>query len=416
MAHLNPRAVIAGRIRNRPPTALIVGIIITGVLLLITLVLYLILGGPVGTVVAILLTIPTGVVTAGLLLLLDRMEPEPPLKLLFAFLWGAGLAGLLALIINTAGMRFLFYPAFGAEIGHLVAAAIGAPVVEETLKGALLLLLLWRNRDEIDGVTDGILYAGMVGLGFALIEDVNYYVSTMAEGTPAVIMVVIMRGIVSPFCHPLFTAMTGLGVAYAALHRGPRGGLAVLAGLLGAMVLHFLWNASAAVLGLPGLLGAYLIMLWVMGGLAYLLIRDRRRIVRLLDRHLPTYAGVIGPEDVQMLGRLSSRRQARRRARLRLGPPAERALSDFQCAATELALLHDHAESGTVDPDRFRSRQQGLVAVMAAARQQFTPPPGLQPPPGGGPPPAPPTSTGRPPTVPQQRPPGPYGQQPPPQR
>lgn len=403
MPQLSPQAVIAGRIRNRPPAALIAGIVITGVLLLATLVLYLILGGAFGTVVAVMLTIPTGIVVAGLLLLLDRMEPEPPLKLLFAFLWGAGLAGLLAVIINTAGMVFFFYPTFGPDTGYALAAAIGAPVVEETLKGAVLVLLLWRNRDEIDGVTDGVLYAGMVGLGFALIEDVNYYMTTMAESPPAVIMVVIMRGIISPFCHPLFTAMIGIGVAYAAMHRGPRGWFAVFVGWLAAIVLHLLWNGSSTLLGLPGLGVAYLIMLWVMGGVAYLLIRDRRRTVRLMERYLPMYSGVLGPDDLQMLSGLSTRRRARRRVKLRLGPQAAQALSDYQCAATELALLHAHASTGTVKEARFRSRQQGLVAVMSDARAVFGPALAAQPPPGPGRPPGQPPQRGpQPPTGPSR--------------
>ena len=59
--------------------------------------------------------------------------------------------------------------------GEYVSATFGAPVVEETLKGSPD-HLLWRRRQELDGPTDGIIYAAMVGLGFAMIENVGYYI------------------------------------------------------------------------------------------------------------------------------------------------------------------------------------------------------------------------------------------------
>ena len=68
-------------------------------------------------------------------------------------------------------------PALGASTGEYVAATFGAPVVEETMKGLVLFGLLWRRRDEIDGPTDGVIYAGMVGLGFAMVENVGYYIN-----------------------------------------------------------------------------------------------------------------------------------------------------------------------------------------------------------------------------------------------
>ena len=70
-------------------------------------------------------------------------------------------------------------PALGASTGEYVAATFGAPVVEETLKGLVLVGLLWRRRAELDGPTDGVIYAAMVGLGFAMIENVGYYINAL---------------------------------------------------------------------------------------------------------------------------------------------------------------------------------------------------------------------------------------------
>src|SRR5215470_17449310 len=173
-----------------------------------------------------------------LVLLLDRLEPEPPGNLVFCFAWGAGIAALLAGIINTAGLLYVTQPALGKGNGQFVSAAIGAPVVEETLKGLVLVWLLWRRRQELDGPTDGIIYAAMVGLGFAMMANNGYYVSALVRpevgGVPLLGVTFVFRGVLTPLAHPMFTAMTGIGAAYAATHR--RGGWALGAGLAGAIV------------------------------------------------------------------------------------------------------------------------------------------------------------------------------------
>jgi hypothetical protein len=71
----------------------------------------------------------------------------------------------------------------------------------------------------------------------------------------------VFRGLLSPFAHPAFTAMTGIGVALRGHHR--RGGWAVVLGLLGAMTLHGLWNGLATY-GLPGIAAAYLLVACVL--------------------------------------------------------------------------------------------------------------------------------------------------------
>lgn len=55
-----------------------------------------------------------------------------------------------------------------------------------------------------------------------------------------------MRGVISPFAHPLFTSFVGIGVGIAVTtRRGWLRPLAILAGYLAAVVLHAAWNVSA---------------------------------------------------------------------------------------------------------------------------------------------------------------------------
>lgn len=372
MAPLTPRSVIEGRYRNRPTGGLIAGLIISGVCLVAVLTFDFLSDGPARTILGIVLAVPSGLLVVGLLFLIDRMEPEPPTRLLFAFLWGAGVACLFALVINTAGLALLFTPRFGDQGGLVVAASLGAPIVEETLKGLVLLIILWRNRDDIDGPTDGIIYAGMVGIGFAVVEDVNYYLQAMTVSGAALAFTVVLRGLLSPLCHPLFTAMTGLGITYAAYHRGGRGALAVLVGWIGAMLLHAMWNFSSS-FGIGGMAIAYGVLLLVIVVLIIVLVRDRRRVVRLIHRYLPGYQrfGIVTPADVDMLSTLGRRAQARRWAAGRFGRVGKQAMADYQLAATELALLHAHAETRTIDPRRYHYRQDLLVRLMSDAHRVF---------------------------------------------
>ena len=282
--------------------------------------------GPAPFAIALPLALLPVPLLVAVVLWVDRLEPEPRQNLAFAFAWGAGIAALSALIINTADLEYVTMPALGASTGEYVAATFGAPVVEETMKGLVLFGLLWRRRSELDGPTDGVIYAAMVGLGFAMIENVGYYINalvTPARGGIALLgYTFVLRGLLSPLLHPIFTSMTGLGVAYAASR--PRGSgsaqWAVFLGWLAAMVLHGTWN-GLSLYGTAGLIGGYLIMSCVLGGLILVLVADRRRMVGLILRYLPGYA---------CTGLVTARRRrhaglaARPRRRPHLGPRRRR--------------------------------------------------------------------------------------------
>ncbi|MFV2175063.1 PrsW family intramembrane metalloprotease [Actinomadura sp. LOL_016] len=387
MARVDPKAVLEGRIPGRPPVGLIAGLTVSGLCAVAALGVD-VLSGEGGFWVGVLLAVLPIPPLIALALALDRLEPEPPRALVFAFMWGAGVAVLGALVLNTAGLLYVTVPIFGEVDGHFVSATFGAPVIEETLKGAVLFGMLWLRRNEIDGFADGLIYAAMVGLGFAMMENITYYMRAFEDGGAQQLQAVfILRGLVAPLSHPLFTAMTGLGVAYAATHR--RGQfLAPAAGLLGAMVLHGLWNGAAAA-GLAGLGVVYLLDLCILLGLIAIVAVERRSTVRLIETYLPLYAatGLVTGADVRMLRSIPARRAARGWARAVGGPAAGRAMVDYQLAATELALLHKRADRGVADPHWFATRRDSLLNLMALARHAFlrTPQVPRAAPPGGPP-------------------------------
>jgi RsiW-degrading membrane proteinase PrsW (M82 family) len=377
----NPRAVIEGRSPGRVPVGFIVGIAITATCAIVALGIDAVQSFAAGVgaapfAIALPLALLPVPLLVALVLWMDRLEPEPRRSLAFAFGWGAGIAALTALIINTADLEYVTMPALGASTGEYVAATFGAPVVEETLKGLVIIGLLWRRRAEFDGPTDGIIYAGMVGLGFAMIENVGYYINALITpergGIALLGYTFVLRGLLSPLLHPIFTSMTGLGVAYSASRRhGAK--WAVALGLLGAMILHGTWN-GLSLYGTAGLVGGYLIMSGVLAGLIYVIVADRRRVVGLIERYLPDYerTGLVTDEDIAMLASLRARRAARTWARGVGGRPAAAAMSDFQLAATELALARTKADRRLLDFNAFAAREHSLLGLMAVARHAFT--------------------------------------------
>lgn len=161
-------------------------------------------------------TIPTFFYT-GLIYWADQYEKEPLWLLIAAFLWGAIPSIFIAYIFNTV-FSLPIYALAGEERGNILAAAVIAPPVEETIKGLALLGILFIWRHEIDSPLDGIIYGAMVGMGFAMVENVFYFMDTFAEGgSEAWGINIFMRGVVFGLNHALFSSMTGLGIAVARL-------------------------------------------------------------------------------------------------------------------------------------------------------------------------------------------------------
>jgi RsiW-degrading membrane proteinase PrsW (M82 family) len=375
----DPKAVIEGRPPGRARVGVIVGTVIAVACALIMLVVFAAESELRGhSELPFLIAVPFALLPVPLLialvLLVDRLEPEPRANLVFAFAWGAGVAALVAVIINSLGLEYITMPALGRSAGQFVSATFGAPPVEESLKGLVLILLLRLRRQELDGPTDGIIYAAMVGLGFAMMENISYYIDALLKpeigGVRLLGVVFVLRGVLAPFAHPIFTSMTGIGVAYAASHR--HGGWAIPVGWFGAMLLHGTWNGLSA-FGLRGVGIAYAFLFCVLIALVVVLVRDRNRIIALIVRCLPGYlpTGLVTPPDVAMLSTLRGRRDARNWARSSGGRSAVAAMTDYQLAATELAMLHQRAERGVIDPATFERRRSDLLGLMYVARRRL---------------------------------------------
>jgi protease PrsW len=320
---------------------------------------------------AVLAAIPVFPVVATFLWL-DRYEAEPPSLLALAFAWGAGVATFGALVINTASLV-----AIKSAGGDLTTTAVFvAPFVEEAFKGSAVLLILVLRRKEFDGVVDGIVYAGMAGIGFAFVENVLYLGRALSEtGSTGTVFTFVLRCVVSPFAHPLFTAATGIGIGLAVRSRNPL--VKIAAPVLGycvAVLLHGAWNLSAAS-GLAGFASAYvLLQVPVFIAFATLAIVARRREGHLVARHLAVYGstGWLTPAEVAMLSSLPARRDARNWAARTGGQDARRAMRDFQELGSELAFLRERMARGTAADDA-PTQEYAMLATASTLRGRFLP-------------------------------------------
>lgn len=304
---------------------------------------------------------------------LGRAAPAPWPQLLFCFGWGACTAALIAILANSFATEWIAAATADPSDADQLGSVAIAPVVEESAKAAALLLVFVFRRRHLTGPADGFVVAGFTATGFAFTENILYlgnaFDEDLAHGTGMLNSVTaatfFVRIVVSPFAHPLFTVLTGLGFGAAALSpgRGRRTGLPLL-GLAFAMGLHALWNGSSR-LGEYGFYVVYgCVMVPVFGLLLWLAVRIRRRSLRAVAGELAVYAaaGWLGPAEVPALASMPARSLARSLARRSGGRAAGRAVALYEADAAALALLRSRARRGgpVREPD-FAGRERELL-------------------------------------------------------
>src|ERR1043165_1339712 len=229
--------------------------------------------GPVALLLGLVVaTIPVPLYIV-LVLWIDRYEAEPFWMLATAFFWGALIATFFAFLLNTTSQGVVGALS-NANAGEAFAAVISAPIVEETGKALILFIFFFWKKDEFDGVVDGIVYASLSALGFAMTENVLYYGKAVAAGHGALPLIFIIRGFFAPFSHPLFTSMTGIGLGLSRQSTNTFVKIVTpIIGLLMAIFMHSIWNGSAVFGGgvvfvltyIVVMVPAFLIMLVVIG-------------------------------------------------------------------------------------------------------------------------------------------------------
>ncbi|MFC5890266.1 PrsW family intramembrane metalloprotease [Kitasatospora sp. CM 4170] len=290
-----------------------------------------------------LATVPLPFVLGGLAWL-NQTARVPLWHTVFCLGWGAFAATTVAILAN--GWTADYLTAHQGSLGEALGADLVTPVIEESAKGAALLLLLVpigrqlpcrghrttdrpcasvlrplpgagrprpyarraagpnargrlrpylrplpylrpyplthdrpRARARPRTLAAGVVLGGVTACGFAFTENALYLGRAFSDdeqqrldsiglgATPSLrdfdstVQTFVLRGLLSPFAHPLFTALTGLGLAVT-LTTGRRwlARLAAPTGLVLSMALHGTWNAAAD-LGTHGFLVVYAVLM-----------------------------------------------------------------------------------------------------------------------------------------------------------
>jgi RsiW-degrading membrane proteinase PrsW (M82 family) len=301
-------------------------------------------------------TVPTALYTL-LIWWLDRYEKEPLPLLVAAFLWGALPAVALALFFG----RVVQIPLSASPLGPGIGIGPVAAIVEEPAKALALLLIYWFARNEIDGPLDGIVYGALIGFGFAMSENLLFYLAHPAElGS-----LFWLRSVLFGLSHALFTSIVGLALGYARLHP-ERSAWPLFGGaLLLAILLHGLHNLAvvqqAIGVSLAWLLQfAGVITVLAVAGLAW------RHEAHWLRHELgqEIALGIISPADYITVIAAPRRARTELRTLLSSGWAAYRQLRQRHHLITRLAFMNDRLRRG--DPtvtvaQRDQLRQQILA-------------------------------------------------------
>lgn len=206
---------------------------------------------PTGLVLSIIAAVIPAVFYSLLVLYLDRNEKEPWYILVGAFAWGAVVAVFFSYIFNSVA-AIAIAVAYGLETSEFLTVVVVAPFFEEIFKGAALLVLLLLFRSYFDNVLDGIVYGALVGLGFAMTENITYFGRAYFDaGIFGLGVLFVIRVVIGGLGHALYTATTGaaLGWARAQYGTGIARFIVPVVGLGAAMLQHSLWNMFAYVAG-----------------------------------------------------------------------------------------------------------------------------------------------------------------------
>ncbi|MEQ9324464.1 MAG: PrsW family intramembrane metalloprotease, partial [Polyangiaceae bacterium] len=254
----------------------------------------------------------------------DRYDPEPWWALAGVFLWGATFATGVSAVINTVNASLF---------GEFFGSAVSAPVFEEATKGMAILGMVIFLRREFDGVVDGIIYGTFVAIGFAATENVIYYTRFGSDMGS----IFFLRGVLTPWLHPLFTAMIGIGFGLGREHGSDWGKVVFpIGGYMLGVFLHAWWN------GLPQIFPGAFVLNLVVGilmalsffVLVCLLVYRKGKTIKeyLRDEVL---VGTITQEEFDLITSYGGRLKARMSWRGKAG-------AEFVAAGARLALSKWH--------------------------------------------------------------------------
>jgi RsiW-degrading membrane proteinase PrsW (M82 family)/pSer/pThr/pTyr-binding forkhead associated (FHA) protein len=326
---------------------------------------------------------------------IDRYEREPWFLRLAAFLWGAIIAIPPALFIESFIDGFVTH-LWGLDaqvVLHAFLSGLDAGITEETVKGLGLLLLFFVLRDEFDNITDGIVYGALIGAGFAMVENVFYFLRNPNDLS----VLIVGRIVLGWLSHSTFTICFGAALGYIRHTRVRwRQRIVPLSGYLLAVCLHTIFDFvnifvrdivptygnSLTVIrfAILAVIGNYIPPFIVQIGILYILIKALMHEAAIIREFLPSEVaeGVVTVDEYILLPHSFARTRLERRVLWRYG--IRQWLLTRALYQTEIGLafrkwhvsMGDKPKLGYLQPEeayrkRIRRIRQEIVALLAVS-------------------------------------------------
>ncbi len=227
----------------------------------------------------------------------ETCRREPYSVLIGVMVYGGTFAVAAAVVLETLAQTALYLPGspftrgfwifgpFDPTLEAILLAVVIAPVVEELVKSTGIFTVYGRLNE----IEDGIIYGAAVGLGFAVTENVLYFVVAFSEGFDVLILTVVIRSLTSMVLHLSASSISGYGISRARVlgAHGRSAGWLRYVGI--AIVLHASFNLIASlgdifpqnadVLALAGL-----VLIFILANAVFGIMRRR---IKELDLAVP---------------------------------------------------------------------------------------------------------------------------------
>ena len=307
----------------------------------------------------------------------DRFGRETRKLAVIGFVWGGLAATSVMALPANAAMLSIMSKLFDAEFAQSWGPAIVAPLVEESSKGAGVVMLILLASRHVRTSYDGFILGAFVGLGFQVFEDWLYGVnaSATAFGFDQIhnsIATFITRGLLAGLVsHTLYSALVGAGIGAWVQSRGKPLG-ARLPGTVGpiaaGLFLHGMWDYGAftgftVVIFLTGI--SAIIMVLLIGGWT-----NRQLRPWMSELLAPEVAsGLITDDELTaMVGSPRDRRHYVHGVKKEYGKEAGRAARHVLDAELDLAeALGQSDGAASDDVDHARTELQRMHGELAAA-------------------------------------------------
>jgi protease PrsW len=303
---------------------------------------------------------------------IDHYAKLPAKLMVVAFLWG-GFAATSAMAANANDAILALYgKTFGQAWALNWGSALAAPITEEWAKGSGLLLVIALAPRQVRTAFDGFILGAFIGLGFQIVEDITYAMTSAgtqfgANQVGASIGTIVLRMVSGVAAHILYSAIFGAGLVY--LLGRPAEPRKVGRGLLLIaipMLLHGIWDSLGAVAGPSGLkliallVAVIVIALAIVAQVYRLTVKRERDFVR--DVMAPEQARkvITAAELDAMAGNRKARKAYRKASRNR----SERKRARYILNAA-YALAAELAAARGADTDRVQFARSEVARIRA---------------------------------------------------